>query len=64
MSKKLPVNGFVWIDHLPEFNEDFIKKYDENGDIGYIPELDTDYPKELFKLHSVLPFLPKRKKKW
>ena len=31
MSKKLPVNGFKWIDNN-EINEDFIKNYDENND--------------------------------
>ena len=29
MSKKLPVNGFKWIDNK-EINEDFIKNYNEN----------------------------------
>ena len=38
MSKKLPVNGFKWIDNNemagPVINEDFIKNYDENSDKG------------------------------
>ena len=29
MSKKLPVDGFKWIDDLTMFTEDFIKSYDE-----------------------------------
>ena len=30
MSQKLPVNGFMWYkDYLSDFNEDFIKNYDE-----------------------------------
>ena len=62
MSKKLPVNGFERIDDLSNFNEDFIKNYDENGDKGYILEVDIDQPKTLFKLRSDLPFLSKRKK--
>ena len=36
MSKKLPVNGFKWIDNNetaePVINENFIKNYDENND--------------------------------
>ena len=60
MSQKLPVDGFKWIKKLSEFNEDFIKNYDENNDKGYILEVDVEYPKNLFNLHSDLPFLPAR----
>ena len=62
MSKKLPVNGFVWVTDLHKFNEDFIKNCDENGDVGYFLEVDIEYPKKLFDLHKDLPFLPERKK--
>ena len=64
MSKKLPVNGFKWIDNNetagPVMNEDFIKNYDENNDKVYIFEVDVKYPKRLHELHSDLPFLPER----
>ena len=59
MSKKLPVNGFKWIDNN-EINEDIIKNYDENNDKGYIFEVDIKYPKKLHELHSDLPFLSER----
>ena len=59
MSKKLPVNGFKWIDNN-EINEDFIKHYDENNDKCYIFEVDVRYPKRLHDLHSDLPFLSER----
>ena len=59
MSKKLPVNGFKWIDSN-EINEDFIKDYNENDSKGYILEVDVKYPNRLHKLHSDLPFLSKR----
>ena len=64
MSQKLPVNGFKWIEQkkLSKFNEDFIKNYDENGNIVYFLEADIDYPKELFNLHKDIPFLPESKK--
>ena len=58
MSKKLPVNGFKWIDN-DKINEEFIKNYNENNDKGYIFEADK-YPKRLHKLHSDLPFLSER----
>ena len=61
MSKKLPVNGFKWIDNN-EINEDFIKNYNENNDKGYTLEVDVRYPKKLYELHSDFPFLPERMK--
>ena len=64
MSKKLPANGFKWLDSdkINEINEDFIKDYDENNDKGYIFEVDVKYPRRLHKLHSDLPFLSERMK--
>ena len=70
MSKKLPVNGFKWIDNNETaepsvkhvINEDFIKNYHEKNDKGYILEVDVRYPKRLHELHSDLPFLPERMK--
>ena len=61
MSKKLPVNGFEWIETAGlVINEDFIKNYDENNDKGYIFEADVKYPKRLHDLHSDLLFLSER----
>ena len=62
MSQKLPVNGFKWENDLSRFNEDFIKNYNENSDVGYFLEVDVEYPKKLFSSHKDLPFLPERKK--
>ena len=64
MSEKLPVDGFKWIekDDILKFDEKFIKKYDENSDIGYIFEVDVEYQKSLHKLRGDLPFLPERMK--
>ena len=59
MSKKLPVNGFKWLDSN-KINEDFVKNYNENNDKGYILEVDVKYPKRLHELHSDLPFLSER----
>ena len=68
MSKKLPVNGFKWLDMSEtsalagsnKINEDFIKNYNENNDKGYILEVDVKYPKRLHELHKDLPFLSER----
>ena len=62
VSRELPVNGFKWVKKLFKFNEDFIKNYDENGNKGYILNVDVEYPKNLFNLHKDLPFLAERKK--
>ena len=62
MSQKLPVNSFKWVKNLWRFNEDFIKKYDENSNTGYFIEVDAEYSKTLFNSHKDLPFLPERKK--
>ena len=58
----MPVNGFKWIKKLSKFNESFIKDYDENSNKGYFFEVDVEYPKNVFNLHSDLPFLPERNK--
>ena len=66
MSKKLPVNGFKWIDNNETaehvINEKFIKNYNENDNKGYILKVDIRYPKRLHELHSDLPFLSERMK--
>ena len=56
------MNGLKWVKNLSEFNEDFIKNYDENSDKEYFFEVDVDYSKKLFNSHKDLPFLPETKK--
>ena len=34
MSQKLPANKFKWIEDNSQFNEDFIKNYNEDSDEG------------------------------
>ena len=57
MSQNLPVDSFEWVEDLSVIDEDFIKNYDEDSDVGYIIEADIEYPKHLQSLHSDLPFL-------
>ena len=56
---KITCKWFKWKDDLSRFNEDFIKNYNENSDIGYFREVDVEYPKTLLGSHKDLPFLPK-----
>ena len=52
MSQKLPVNNFEWIKDTSQFNEDFIKNYNEESDEGYFLEVDIQYPEKLHELHN------------
>ena len=51
MSQKLPVNNFEWIKDTSQFNEDFIKTYN-----------DIPYLEKLHELHNDLLFLPESMK--
>ena len=62
MFQKLPVNGFKWENDLSRFNENFIKNYIENSDVGYFLQVDIEYPKQLWSSHKDLPFLPEGRK--
>ena len=62
MSQKLPVNNFEWIKDTSQFNEDFIKNYNEESDEGYILAVDVQYLEKLLEVHNDLPFLTERMK--
>ena len=62
MSQKLPVNSFEWIEDTPQFNENFIKSYNEKSDEGYFLKVDVQYSEKIYELHNDLPLLSKRKK--
>ena len=40
MSQKLPVNGSKWVDDTSQFNEDFIKSFNEESDEEYFFKID------------------------
>ena len=60
MLQKLPVNNFEWIEDTFEFNERFIKNYNEESDEGYFLEVNIQYPEKLHRLHYHLQILPGR----
>ncbi|XP_057290262.1 uncharacterized protein LOC130612946 [Hydractinia symbiolongicarpus] len=61
MIQKLPTGGFEW-DDASKFIAKLISKLAaENGEYGYLLEVDVIYPRELHDTHNDLPFMPERK---
>ena len=58
MSQKLLIDGFKRKKYILKFNEEFIKFFDEDGNKGYILEVDVEYPNDWDDLDNDLPFLP------
>ena len=54
MTQKLPVNNCEWIEDTSQFNEDFIKNYNEERNEGYFLEVDIQYLEKLYELHKKL----------
>jgi hypothetical protein len=52
MSQKLPDGKLKWID---DFNEDFIRTFDSDGDTGLFVKCDLHYPTHLHDLHNDYP---------
>ena len=51
MLQKLPVNNFECIEDTFKFNEDFIRKYNEESDGGYFLEVDVQYHEKLHEIN-------------
>ena len=54
MLQKLPVNNIELIKDTFQFNEGFIKNYNEESDEGYFLETVVQYPEKLHELHNDL----------
>ena len=59
MSQKLPVNNFERIKDTSQFNEDFLKNYNEKTDEGYFLEVDIQYLEKLHELCNDFHFYQK-----
>ena len=57
---KASVNNFERIKDTFQFNEGFIKNYNEKSDEGYFLEVDIQYLEKLHELQNDLLFLPER----
>ena len=56
MTQPLPYGGFEWVTNVDNyFNFDI----SNHSPVGYILEVDLDYPEEITDTHSDLPFAPK-----
>ena len=44
MSQKLRINYFIWLKDICKFDENFIKRYNEERDKGYFLEFNVKYP--------------------
>ena len=59
MSQTSPLVGFKWVGETSQFNDNFIKRYNEDTNTGYLLEVDVQYPEKLHELHNDLPFFLK-----
>ena len=57
MSAYLPYGGFKWLKNVDNFDENSIS---EKSPIGYILEVDLEYPEELHVLHNDFPLPPEK----
>ena len=57
---KASSNNFERIEETSQFNEDFIKNYNEESAEGYFLEVDIQCSKKLHESHNDLPFLSER----
>ena len=60
MPQKLPVNNFEWIKDTSQFNEDFIKNFNEESGEGYFLEVGIQYLEKLHERRNDLSYLPER----
>ncbi|KAJ8979951.1 hypothetical protein NQ317_001536 [Molorchus minor] len=58
MSQMLPYGGFKWVEHIEHVD---IMGIAESSSVGYIFEVDLEYPKELHDYHNDLPFCAENK---
>ena len=62
MSQKLTVISFECNDNISEYDERFIKNYNDESDKGDFLEVDNEYPEKLHNCHNNLLFLPESMK--
>ncbi|XP_057329811.1 uncharacterized protein LOC130670426 [Microplitis mediator] len=56
MSMSLPAGSFEWVENVDDDVNKFLNDNDES--VGYILEVDLEYPEDLHELHKDLPLCP------
>ena len=59
MLRKLPLNKFEWIKDTSQFNEDFIKNYNKEGNERHFPEVDVHILKKYMIFTMIYHFYQK-----
>ena len=62
MSQKFPGNKFELIEETSQFNEDFIKNYNEESVEGYFLEVHVQYQKNYMNFITTYHFYQKERK--
>ena len=57
VNQYLPYGGFNWLKNVAKFD---VNSISEKRPIGYILEVDLEYPDELHKLHNDYPLVPEK----
>ena len=57
MSEYLPYQGFKWLKNVDKFD---VMSINEKSPIGYLLEVDLEYPDELHELHNDYPLAPEK----
>ena len=57
MTEYLPYRGFKWLKNIDKFD---ITSISDKSPIGYILEVDLEYPDELHELHNDFPLAPEK----
>ncbi|XP_049769187.1 uncharacterized protein LOC126106833 [Schistocerca cancellata] len=60
MMQHLPVSDFTWIDSKTLLDTFDVTTVPDDSDVGYILEVDLEYPENIHDLHSDLPLCPEK----
>ena len=62
MSQKLPVDGFKWIENISQFNEIFIKNYNQDSNVEHFLKVDVKIYKHYINYPMIYNFYQNEEK--